>query len=280
MPCPFLEQTQVRFCGISAAPKMIARATAGAGEKCSSPAHAACALYRERAGQRGPACPHLASTEALYCSAAGVRRFIPRTPQRSRCDGEGYRYCRAYLESAGAPFDAREAVDGIPVPSRLRYSANHMWLDLAPDGCCHIGIDGFFARALGTVERVSPVRLEGKTLPAAILTAQGLDLHVVFPNPAPLSDWNPHLRAHPETLTSDPYGGGWLFAGLTEPAGLVGVAAGLLEAESARDWMRREVGRISGGRTFAGGLLGCLGRAEALALYQAFFSPSETRSLS
>jgi glycine cleavage system H lipoate-binding protein len=158
------------------------------------------------------------------------------------------------------------------VPADLRYAANHLWLHRAEDGWCHAGIDGFLARLLGRVEKVSVVAPKGALSPAAVLRAHTLDWRVAFPNPLRDAVGNPQLRAHPECLTADPYGGGWLFAGQVDQSGST-VAAGLIAGEQALEWMTREIERISrllGGRAFQEGLLGRLDREESLNLFQDF----------
>ncbi len=273
MRCPYLKEARLRFCRISAAPKMIGGTGAGGfEEKCSSSSYATCAVYRQRpAGAAERVCPHLETSPAQYCLATTETRPIPQKPLPSSCESGRYRYCRAYrerLEAAGE----EPLVDGIRVPADRRYAATHLWLDLAEDGWCHAGIDGFLARMLGCVEQVTAVAPGATTCPAAVLRAHALDWRVAFPNPIPEAAGNPHLRAHPESLTEDPYGGGWLFAGRLDPANRV-AAAGLIEGERAVEWMTREIERISrllGGRAFQKGLLGRLDRDEALSLFQDF----------
>lgn len=135
--------------------------------------------------------------------------------------------------------EAREdLVHGIRVPNWLFYSANHMWLDVAEDGSCHVGIDGFLAHVLGPVKRVSFVTLAGVHRATAVLLAGGMDVQVTFPNPLAVTAWNPHLRGDPEVVSKDPYRQGWLFEG-AQP-----VCAGLIRGTEARNWMEREVERL------------------------------------
>jgi glycine cleavage system H lipoate-binding protein len=175
-----------------------------------------------------------------------------------------------------------EEVDGTPLPGWLKYSANHMWLDVTDDGVCHAGIDAFLSRALGKIDRISYVWLKGRHRPTAVLTVEGLDLEVVFPNPFLLTNCNLYLRADPSRLTSQPYTGGWLFEGVPEP----GALDNLLEGTGARAWMEREQRRINeflqqqhslptaaDGGQFVAGLARVLDRGQMLALFHEFFSP-------
>jgi len=273
MRCPYLKEAQLRFCRISAGPKVIARPGAGRGEeKCSSSSYATCAVYRQRPGGASePLCPHLETSPAQYCSAAAERRPIPRKRLPCNCESTGYRYCGLYRDRQEVAGEGR-MIDGIRVPADRQYAANHLWLDRAEDGCCHAGIDGFLARLLGRVEHVTAAACRGTMCPAAVLQAHCLDWRVALPNPIPDAIGNPHLRAHPESLTADPYGVGWLFAGRLDPSNRT-ATDGLIEGDRAMEWMGRELERLShrlGGRVFREGLLGLIDREEALGLFQDF----------
>ena len=149
-------------------------------------------------------CPYLRESLTQYCAATAVSRFIPYSePLLSRCGNDSYRYCDVYLATA-KPSAAQAAegkgdcsVGGIRVPSWLHYSANHMWLDAGKGGSCHLGLDAFLTRVLGTVERITFLRQTGVQRPSAVLTVHGVDLEVVFPNPILLTASNLYLRANP-----------------------------------------------------------------------------------
>jgi glycine cleavage system H lipoate-binding protein len=285
MTCPFLKETQVRYCQTSAVRKVIPLAQAGrADEKCSSADHASCPVYRTQPQERpasGP-CPYLGESLMQYCGAAPVAKLIPYSESLlSRCGNDGFRYCQLYLAMAHPNVEAEE-VDGTPLPGWLKYSANHMWLDVTDDGVCHAGIDAFLSRALGKIDRISYVWLKGHHRPTAVLTVEGLNLEVVFPNPFLLTNCNLYLRADPSPLTSQPYTGGWLFEGVPEP----GALDNLLEGAGARTWMEREQRRINeflqqqhslptaaDGGQFVTGLARVLDRGQMLALFHEFFSP-------
>jgi glycine cleavage system H lipoate-binding protein len=285
MTCPFLKEMQVRYCQTSAVRKLIPLAQAiRADEKCSSADHASCPVYRTQPQEQpaSGACPYLGESLMQYCGAAPVAKLIPYSESLlSRCGNDGFRYCQLYLAMAHPNVEAEE-VDGTPLPGWLKYSANHMWLDVTDDGVCHAGIDAFLSRALGKIDRISYVWLKGHHRPTAVLTVEGLNLEVVFPNPFLLTNCNLYLRADPSRLTSQPYTGGWLFEGVPEP----GAMDNLLEGAGARTWMEREQRRINeflqqqhslptaaDGGQFVAGLAGVLDRDQMLALFHEFFSP-------
>jgi glycine cleavage system H lipoate-binding protein len=219
-----------------------------------------------------------------YCGAAPVTKMIPYSEsQLSRCGSDRFRYCELYLSMAhpGLPM---EEVDGIPLPEWLRYSANHMWLDIGEDGICHAGIDAFLSRVLGQADRVSYVFQRGQHRPTAVVTVNGIDHELVFPNPFLITSCNLYLRAEPARLTTEPYTGGWLFEGEPAPETL----DNLLQGAPARRWMEQEQHRINeflqqqpapngplaaDGGLFAPGLSRFLDREHMLGLFHTFFSP-------
>jgi len=287
MDCPFLREASVRFCHAAPVRKLIPLAQSGRAEdKCSSSAYTSCRIYQSTpdsaaARAAAPQCPQLGESLMQYCAAAPVSRFVPYSESvLSRCGHDGFRYCELYLTMAH-PAVAAEEVEGIPLPRWLRYSANHMWLDMGEDGTCHAGIDGFLSRALGPVERISYVWTKGEHRPAVILTAAGMDLEVVFPNPLRIENCNLYLRANPARLRSEPYTAGWLFEGESLPE----TARGLIEGAAARPWIEQEQRRMSqflqethaelaaDGGTFAPGVMSQLSREQSLELFHEFFSP-------
>jgi glycine cleavage system H lipoate-binding protein len=282
MTCPFLKEAQVKYCQTAAVRKLIPIARAGrADEKCSSTDHATCPVYRAQPedGEAAGACPYLRESLMQYCSAAPVAKLIPYSESLlSRCGNDGFRYCELYL-SMLHPGMRTGHVDGIQMPGWLRYSANHMWLDITEDGACHAGIDAFLSRALGEIESIAYVWLKGVHRPTAVLTASGVDYEVVFPNPLQLTNCNLYLRADPRRLTTEPYTAGWLFEGRPAP----GTTENLLQGEPAREWMQQEQRRINeflqagafaaDGGLFAAGLPRHLERQQMLALFHEFFSP-------
>jgi len=289
MTCPFLKEAQVKYCGTAAPRKLIPLAPAGnADEKCASAAHQGCPVFQSQPAEQpafGP-CPYLRESLMQYCGAAPVTRFVPYSESLlSRCGNDSFRYCELYLAMAH-PGRPSEEVDGIGLPGWLRYSANHMWLDVTDDGTCHAGIDAFLSRALGKIDRLSYVWLAGRHRPTAVLTVGGTDLEVVFPNPFLLTKCNLYLRAEPSPIINEPYTGGWLFEGVPEPE----TAKGLFRGPEARDWMEDEQRRMNeflqqdhrsgdlchlaaDGGLFAPGVARKLDRDHLLGLFHEFFSP-------
>jgi glycine cleavage system H lipoate-binding protein len=257
-------------------------------EKCTSTAYTTCQVFQRQAVEAAAVsrCPWLQESLMQYCGAAPVPRFVPYSESMiSRCGNGSFRYCQVYLSLAHPEQDIDE-VDGVPMPTWLRYTANHMWLDVAIDGSCHAGIDAFLARALGKLDRIGYVWLKGQHRPVAIFTVRGVDVQIEFPNRMNLTGCNLYLRSDPSRATTEPYRAGWLFEGTVLPE----TTEGLLEGAAAREWIEREHGRMNefihehlipegagtysaDGGVFSPDLVHALGREQIFGLFQEFFSP-------
>jgi glycine cleavage system H lipoate-binding protein len=286
MTCPFLREAQVKFCHASSVRKLIPLSVAAGGgraeEKCSSVGYPTCRVYQSHPieGPAGGPCPYLGESLMQYCAAAPVAKLVPFSESLlSRCGNDSFRYCELY-GSMAHPVAAHDEVDGIAMPAELSYAANHLWLEVGEGGQCHAGIDAFLSRALGKVERIQYVWQLGLHRPAAILTADGADWEVVFPNPMLLKSCNLYLRANPGRLTAEPYTAGWLFEG----AVVEGTTDNLMQGAGARAWMEQDLRRINeslqrgagtaaDGGLFAVGVLSCLEPESRPALFHEFFSP-------
>ncbi|MEI9976818.1 MAG: hypothetical protein WDO73_35065 [Ignavibacteriota bacterium] len=289
MTCPFLKEARVKYCRTSSIRKVIPLAQAGrAEERCSSINYPACSVFQQQpdAGELASfgTCPLLHESLMQYCGAAPVVKYVPYSESLlSRCGNDSHRYCELYMQMAH-PAPPPLTADGIPMPDDLGYSANHTWVDVGADGICHAGIDAFLARVLGPVERISYVWQKGRHRPAAMFTANGVDLEITLPFRVQLTGCNLYLRANPERLTTDPYTRGWLFEGTLE----AGEPEGLRRGEAAQHWMDADVRGIheflqqlpgEAGRTaadggmFSSGLARWIEREQMFALFHEFFSP-------
>ncbi len=317
MRCPFLREAQAKYCQASAFRKMILESARDAGhERCSSEAYVECPAAAPNVKGRpiDGCCPFLKDATVEYCGAASVTKYVPANDALlSRCTSDRHLYCELYLATAdprgerlpgtaglvrsAGPGRLMVVVDGIPVPGHLSYAPNHMWLDVAEDGRCHVGVDAFFTKVVGLVEAISFVKA-GKEAdhPVAVLTVNGVDMHLVFPQALEDVVPNASLRGCPGKLTADPYGAGWLFEGV-EPAMhgapvAAGARAGLIGGESAARWIFAEADRLlefvheriaqpatdgirliaDGGRVQPG-LAWHLDREALISLFNEFFSP-------
>ena len=294
MTCPFLKEAQVKYCQTASLRKLIPMAQAArADEKCASALHTTCPVFRMQPSgdaEAAAACPFLRESLMQYCGAAPVTKLVPYSESLlSRCGNDSFRYCELYQAMANPGHPAGSDPNGLSTPEWLAYSANHMWLDVTSDGACHAGIDAFLSRALGRVDAISYVALKGSRRPTAVVTVNGTDFELVFPNPFLLTNCNLYLRADPGRLTREPYSGGWLFEGIPLPE----TTAGLIAGRQAKEWVEQEQrraneflqqqhsqewqGACADGGEFAAGLLRALDRDRRLALFHEFFSSNAGR---
>ena len=299
----------MKLCQASTFRKMITREQDdSSSERCLSPDYVNCASLKQHHEDR-PArarCPFLQESLMQYCAAANVTKYIPYSEASiTRCGTDSHRYCDMFAVSAppvDGPADAMHGtVDGIELPADLTFAANHLWLDVAEDGICHVGADAFLAKLLPSIDAVHFPMSRGTLLPTAVLTVHGVDLHLMFPAMLTVTATNSYLRACPDRIKSQPYSGGWLFEG-TWPHGMdatVPAAAGtpFHDGRAAREWMHSEVRRLSAfvqdqivanrpsipgivlndGGMLQDGFVSQLNRQELLTLFNEFFSPNAGR---
>jgi glycine cleavage system H lipoate-binding protein len=263
MQCPFLRKMNVKYCGLCRLTKIPLQGTDLAAEQCSGPDYKKCTLVHER--HEGPlptdGCPFLSVSDVHYCEVAPFQKLIPCNQTTvSRCKNEGHKYCQLYLsmtettqenestENSEHAAETEPNGEDVSLPDSLAYAPNHMWLDRGDGRTCHVGIDAFFARALGHVDEVSYPQHGENRRPMVRFRVGGVDFDLVFPNVMQGTEINAHLVADPMEVLRDPYGRGWLFEGVTVPAPETPhpLEAGLLRGMAARNWMRLECERLAG----------------------------------
>lgn len=288
MNCPFLRETPVRYC--RRGPRiLIPRGQPAASERCNGPAFAECPVYLAHPEDaHGAHCPLLEETLMQYCSAAAITKFVPYSEAiLSRCGSGSYEYCDLYLDLAKPAAVPQE--DEIEVGERVRYTRNHLWLDLAGEGQCHIGIDAFLARMFGKADGIGYLTPGGTARPAAVVRVGGVDFPVTFPARVALTGCNLYLRAEPARLTASPYTSGWLFEADLDRPQRARFESQLMSAGQAHAWMEAETRRMNeslqsrggalraDGGVFARGVLSSLAREDALRLFHEFCPPSGAR---
>ncbi len=313
MRCPFLREAQVKSCGASEFKKMIIRIPTQSenesNERCSTPEYDVCPWVKQRREEfpNETRCPFLQELLVQYCSGASVIKYVPYSdPSLLRCGTSSHRYCELFLmishpnllksHEVDAPtVDAEDGgpwiIDGIQTTGWHYYSTNHMWLEIDEEGICHIGVDAFLAKVIGRVDTLTFAATSGNHHPRIVITVDGVDLSIVFPNRLNITAINSHLRADPDRVITDPYTFGWLFEGIeTSTSGEAGVGHGLNHGKSARIWMQNETARLSqfvhekfagvsetenrlvaDGGAFTGQLSRHLSKEQLLILYAEFF---------
>jgi glycine cleavage system H lipoate-binding protein len=294
MKCPFLMEMTARSCRAAPSRKIPTAAIAAADDRCTSRRYVDCPVLRRSLVQRTglASCPLLDEQWFEYCKASPVHKLIPYSDSlASRCNGEAHRYCPLYLQRAH-PAGRRRPGASITVPPHLLYSCNHMWVDVASDSSCHLGVDALVARVLGRVEGVRFLSDRDARRPTVCLQLPEADLWMEFPRRIEVTAANAHLRVDPQPVVTDPYRTGWLYAGVATTNGLETLSGDhpLRRGAEASDWMSREVERLSlfareqGSRTLDGkplatdggdwiaGMAQHLDREQLLRLYHSFFS--------
>jgi len=117
-----------------------------------------------------------------------------------------------------------------------------MWMDKIGARQCQIGIDGFLAGLVGSVDHLSFLTVGGACRPTVVITMKGIDLRLAFPARIVVTAANLYLRAEPARLTADPYGAGWLFEGEPEDAGQV--ERSLITGAAVTSWIKEDTRRL------------------------------------
>lgn len=264
MKCPFLKETRVKFCQVAPIKKFIVSDQGDTEvEKCSTSSWTNCPVAQQRIKEKGQykQCPFLQESFVQYCSLSAITKFIPYNEAPfSRCTNANHHYCEHYLamekpDSTGSSTPISDTknvndntardyrIDGIRMPRKLQYSFNHMWMDISEEGMCHIGVNAFLSKVLGSIEAISFVTTKGVEKPTAIFRVNGVDLEIVFPKQLLITGLNSYLRAMPEKLTADPYGAGWLFEGQVPKN--TDDSISLLKGQKALQWMKLEADRLT-----------------------------------
>lgn len=120
------------------------------------------------------------------------------------------------------------------VPSELKYTAEHEWIEVTAAGTARVGITDHAQSALGDIVFLTLPALgtnvsRGQACGEVESTKSVSDIYA--PVSGEIVARNEAAETSPETLNSDPYGSGWLFeVRLSEP----GESAELLDADGYR----------------------------------------------
>lgn len=99
-------------------------------------------------------------------------------------------------------------------PEQLKYASSHEWARLEADGSVTVGISDHAQNALGDVvfvELPEPGTVLAAAAEAAVVESVKAASDVYAPLGGEVVEINPALEEAPETINSDPYGGGWFF---------------------------------------------------------------------
>jgi len=310
MRCPFIREAQVKFCRASVYKKMIVRlAEQPENERCSSREYVNCPAAKQHLEEHPSIdhCPFLNESLVQYCSAAAVTKYIPYSESAiSQCGTDSHKYCELFLglSQSAEPITESETrdfcingihqyVDDVKIPGNLFFSPNHMWMDVGNDGICHIGVDAFMTKVLGSVDHITFITTKGFHRPTVSFSVKGVDIQFVFPLQLNIIRANTYLRTNPEKIFTDPYTIGWLFEATAEKTKQRNNKFdGLISGADSYTWMKQEMKRMTSlahkisaqpdmrgavlmadGGNFQSGIAQQLLREELLKLHNDFFSP-------
>ena len=111
------------------------------------------------------------------------------------------------------PAKPQPIVAGFEIPEHLRFHQGHAWALGESPNLVRAGIDDFAAKLIGEAEEVNlPQRGQWIRQGQKVWSfrVNGELVEMVSPIEGTVSDVNDEVVRHPETLTADPYGNGWL----------------------------------------------------------------------
>ena len=99
------------------------------------------------------------------------------------------------------------------IPSQLRYTKEHEWVEQTSDGKFRVGITDFAQAALGDIVYIQLPKIgeniaQGKVCGEVESTKSVSEIYA--PLTGKIVSVNSELDAAPEILNSDPYGAGWI----------------------------------------------------------------------
>lgn len=260
MHCPFLRKLNVKYCGLYGMKLIPLSADNDTAERCLSRAWLECSLVRDSVepGAQQDHCPNLCVEDVHYCDLAPVRKLVPcnKAVAASRCGGDGHRYCDLYLAMA-EPRSRTTAPDPRRPDRHCHRAARRPGLRPQPPVAGRRRWPSRPHRRGRLLHRYAR-QGRGRDLPgrraaarpSAPIRVGGMDLEMVLPLALREIEPNAHLAVAPSIVSDDPYGRGWLIAGV--PVAEPGADAGptetshFLRGTAARRWMRRERDRLTG----------------------------------
>lgn len=128
------------------------------------------------------------------------------------------------------------------VPSELRYTRSHEWVDVAGDGTVTVGVTDYAQQALGDlvfVELPDPGENVEAGDTCAVVESVKAASDVYAPLAGEVVEVNEQLAEAPELVNEDPFGEGWLFKLSVADEGDI---EGLLDAEAYQALVEEEEG--------------------------------------
>lgn len=136
-------------------------------------------------------------------------------------------------------------VAGYEMPQNLHYHPGHVWVRPIGPAMVEVGVDDFARRLMGSIEKVRLPRVgdyltQGEA--AVGIDASGHPARLVAPVGGEVVEVNRKLKQRPESISEQPYGGGWLYR--TRNVHMAANLRNLLSGALARRWMEDARGRL------------------------------------
>lgn len=100
------------------------------------------------------------------------------------------------------------------IPTELKYSKTHEWLELSHDGTARVGITDHAQELLGDIVFVETPEVGSKVSieeACAVVESVKAASDVYAPVSGEITEGNDALADTPEVINSNPYGDGWIY---------------------------------------------------------------------
>jgi len=132
------------------------------------------------------------------------------------------------------------------VPEGVHLANQHTWIRPDPTGGLKMGADALIVRAVGAVRRIILPQVGDQVAagqPLFRLERHGCAVTIPSAMTGRVMAVNKSLRDHPELLSSDPYGSGWIC--YLSPTRAEGPTPGVRFGDQAVMWLQSEFVRLS-----------------------------------
>jgi len=131
------------------------------------------------------------------------------------------------------------------IPQGLFYSKNHTWMHMEKTGTAKLGLDDLLMHITGEV-KFSHLKNPGDKVTKGDLLAEidqsDKNLRIFSPVSGKIVATNTTMLSHPEILSDDPYGNGWIYR--IKPSNWMSDVKSCYFADDATNWSARELERF------------------------------------
>jgi glycine cleavage system H protein len=259
--CPFLRTQKMAFCKAFPVRKMLPYDRLNLEDNiCMKAEHRTCPLYRSEESEpvsghphTQTRCPSLKVEEVVFCGIYPVKKMIPSSAFKLECPctTETYGECPTYRQIAEGDLasEAADTVRGFLLENKAYYHEGHLWLQRI-NGKVRLGLDDFGQWLLGDIEKISFPRRKGQVVrsrPLLRISGTHGTAEIASPLSGTVLKVNEGARRDSATISTDPYGKGWLVELLPakdEVDRLEQRDDGFFAAPEARRWLEDEVDRL------------------------------------